>query len=613
MPSLLLLALLAGPSQPLPLHAPIDSVIPNDNRRGAGTMRNGVFHLALEARNAAWRPDLTVDSAVTVRAFAEAGRTPRIPGPLIRVVEGTPMRISVRNAFPDSTLVLHGLGSAGAPPIRIPPGAVQTIQFTAGAPGTYLYWGSTTDAPINERWGRDGQLNGVLVVDPRGTPPDTTERIFVLSMLDIFVDPSRPPTKEDIWEVAINGRSWPHTERVRHTVGDTVRWRWVNAGFRGHPMHLHGFHFQVTAKGTATDTIYPPERRRLAVTEFMPPGTTFSMSWLPTRAGSWLMHCHMIPHITPYPVRADSTRGNDIHDVAKHPTSAMAGLVLGITTVDASGRSAARPGAPTRRLRLVAQERRADKRRTARAFVLQEGAEPARDSVVAPSSPLILTRGETVQITVVNRQATHTSVHWHGMELESVYDGVSGWSGADALRAPMLAEGDSFAVTFTPPRAGTYIYHTHMDEEDQLSAGMYGAMIVLEPGERWDPSRDVVAIVGLAPDSGGYGLAVNGQLRPRPREFSAGTTYRVRVINMHVVLPFDVVLTTGGAPAAWRPIGKDGAELPAALKASRPARFRIAVGETYDFEWTPQAAGTSALSFDLAGESQHIVEEWIVK
>jgi hypothetical protein len=38
----------------------------------------------------------------------------------------------------------------------------------------------------------------------------------------------------------------------------------------------------------------------------------------------------------------------------------------------------------------------------------------------------------------------------------------------------------------------------------------------------------------------------------------------------------------------WRQLAKDGADLPAARITPRPARFRIQVGETWDFEWTPE-------------------------
>ena len=58
------------------------------------------------------------------------------------------------------------------------------------------------------------------------------------------------------------------------------------------------------------------------------------------------------------------------------------------------------------------------------------------DSVEIPGSPLVLTRGELTYITIVNRLSAATAVHWHGMELPSYYDGVTGLSGNAAGRAP---------------------------------------------------------------------------------------------------------------------------------------------------------------------------------
>lgn len=197
-----------------------------------------------------------MDSAVTVQAFAERGGPPRIPGPLLRARQGAEVRVTIRNLIPDSTLVVRGLrpGAAGDDTVQVAPGATREVQFRADVPGTYLYWGTTSRSAIDERWGRDGQLTGAIVVDPAGARPDPRERIFVMTLIDIYADSSRPPTKEDVWEVAINGRSWPHTERLRYTVGDTARWRWINGTDRSHPMHLHGFHFRVLAKGTGTRT-----------------------------------------------------------------------------------------------------------------------------------------------------------------------------------------------------------------------------------------------------------------------------------------------------------------------------------------------------------------------
>ncbi len=537
---------------------------------------------------------------VTVQVFAEEGRLPQIPGPLLRAPEGTRIVVSVRNTFSDTTLVVHGLraGTVADDTVHIAPGATREVRFTANKPGTYLYWGTTTKASITDRTWRDSQLSGAIVIDPAGVKPDTAERIFVMTVIDLFSgDTVRNKRNEDIWELSINGKSWPHTERLQYDVGDSVKWRWINASYLPHPMHLHGFHFQVTAKGTgASDTLYAPGAERLAVTEFMRPGTTFSMRWTPTRDGSWLMHCHMIPHITPFPERAASSKGKDLEHVEHHAEHAMAGLVLGITTVNRRA-TLAEHAVPAQTMRLVAQRARRDSGKAApQGFVLQQGAEPARDSVDVPGRPLILERGKTTAITVVNRLHEPTTVHWHGMELESVYDGVAGWSRTGARVAPLLAPGDSFTAIMTPPRAGTYIYHTHMDEGSQLGSGMYGPMIVLEPGSKFDPARDMVFLVGGVVERDSLTVGINGSSAPRERTMEVGNTYRLRFINILFAPALRVELLSDTTLLDWKSVAKDGAELPAAARRVGAARLALlGVGETYDFEFTPTQPGMAKI------------------
>jgi FtsP/CotA-like multicopper oxidase with cupredoxin domain len=96
-------------------------------------------------------------------------------------------------------------------------------------------------------------------------------------------------------------------------------------------------------------------------------------------------------------------------------------------------------------------------------------------STFLPGPTLALRRGEPVEITLVNHLPEATAIHWHGMELESYYDGVHGWSGAGTRVTPLIEAGRSFTVRFTPPHAGTFIYHTHLHDEHQLTSGMYGA------------------------------------------------------------------------------------------------------------------------------------------
>jgi FtsP/CotA-like multicopper oxidase with cupredoxin domain len=276
----------------------------------------------------------------------------------------------------------------------------------------------------------------------------------------------------------------------------------------------------------------------------------------------------------------------------------MAGLVLGITVSEK--RVSIEEPRPHKRLWLVAREEVIQGGAAVkRGFVVQPGPEPSRDGPTVPGPPLILTRGETTSITVVNQMSEPTTVHWHGMELESVYDGVAGWSRTGSRIAPLVAPGESFVVHITPPRAGTFIYHTHMDETDQLIGGMYGPLLVLEPGEVFDPANDRVFVIGGAVHDGEYShVTINGQLRPEPQTFRAGTRYRLRLINISPDATVALMLTENDMPHRWIDLARDGAELPGSLRADRVASLRFGPGQTYDFNWTPTSPGSATLVLD---------------
>jgi hypothetical protein len=61
--------------------------------------------------------------------------------------------------------------------------------------------------------------------------------------------------------------------------------------------------------------------------------------------------------------------------------------------------------------------------------------------------------------------------------------------------------------------------------------------------------------------------------------------------------PVNGSLTLGERPIMWRPIAKDGADLPARQRELAPARLTIAVGETYDFEL--QAGETGDVTLEV--------------
>jgi FtsP/CotA-like multicopper oxidase with cupredoxin domain len=73
---------------------------------------------------------------------------------------------------------------------------------------------------------------------------------------------------------------------------------------------------------------------------------------------------------------------------------------------------------------------------------------------------LILKRGEPVSVNVVNELPEDTSVHWHGIELESYFDGVPGFAGEGDHIAPSIPPGGWFVAKFTPRRSGTLLLST---------------------------------------------------------------------------------------------------------------------------------------------------------
>jgi FtsP/CotA-like multicopper oxidase with cupredoxin domain len=589
----------------IPAPAPSE-IRANDNRHAAGLMSGRRLHIDLEAREGLWYPETHDGPAIRVQAFAERGKALQVPGPLIRVPEGTRIRATVRNLLAEK-LVLHGLHSRpgdGQAVIELAPGERRKIEFDAGAPGTYYYWGATMQGGPVSRLPtyRDAVLSGAFIVDPKSAKPDPDERIFMISKWHqdpALDDPGRygAPTAQRRTNT-INGLSWPYTERVVVGINEPVRWRWINASYEPHPMHLHGFYFDILSLGDAHgERTLSPDQRPRVVTHRLLEGATMSIVWTPERSGNWLFHCHILDHIGPHlRLRPPARHGAGGSHDTDHVRDAMSGLVLGVTVrADASNTNQAK--AESRRLKLFVQEQpRRFGEHSALGYVLQrEEQEPPRDSVDIPGPLLVLTRGEPTAIEIVNRMREDTSVHWHGMELESYYDGVPGWGGDDRRTTPPIRPGESFVAHMTPPRAGTFIYHTHWHDERQLAAGMSGPLVVLEPGQEFDPDVERMVFVSVAPptDKVSDPILINGSPTPAPLRMKAGNTYRMRLINITADnANFDVTLSSGGTPVTWRAVAKDGADLPAALASSSPAnRQSLTTGETRDFEYRPEKAG----------------------
>ncbi len=595
-------------------------VVPNDNTKSGGSTENGVFKIDLEARQASWRPDNDYDQPIPALAFAELGMSPQIPGPFLRVRQGTHVMITIRNSIPDTAylglptprfqrentsstagnnLFVHGLraGTSENDTLIIPYGRTRVLEYQANKPGTFLYWAAMSPIDIDARTGTDAQLTGLIVVDPLDTRVDPDERFFVITHGDIFPDTAHDRDRQDFHDPAINGLSWPYTERLVYSIHTQVKWRWINGSHSPHPMHLHGFHFRTTARGDGRgEVLYPSDEIQHSVTELIQPGGSMRMEWIPTREGNWMMHCHIRDHVIPMYPRDPALQEHDLEDVSLHALHAMDGLVMGITITDSVVHQPARPE-PDQVLRLVADEIPVeDSDLKVQGFTITESNMDPVAKLSVPGPILFMRKDKTTAINVVNRLSDATTIHWHGMEIDSYYDGIAGWSRTGTKVAPLIAPNDSFLVYMTPPRAGTYIYHTHMDETEQIMAGMYGPLIVLDTEEVYDTSRNRIIVFGNAIEDQEYRfLTINGSSKPASLSGKVGIDYRLRFINITEGSTLYVSLEQDGRSGTWLPWANDGADLPAALQTDKEAKFAISAGETYDFIWIPQKSGEASI------------------
>ena len=611
-----------------------EHVVANDNTRPAGVAVQGSLTVRLRAARGVWRPEGPDGPALSIEAFGVVGGALSVPGPLLRVSEGTELTVSIRNEL-DAALHVNGMcgrDDRSCAAFDVAPGATHEVRFHSGRPGTYHYWATTVGAPVPFR-----ELAGAFVVDAAGSVlPD---RIFVitewtnltLAQLQQIVtadDPNRVfAALQPKLTFVINGLSWPATERLTYRQGETVRWRVINLSSQTHPMHLHGFYFTVTQMGDGrSEQAVAGGAGRKEVTQILPSGGTMAMEWQPEREGNWLFHCHIMGHVSLDRRIGSALSASDSHDAhaahhpdvsrphdhdgdARNPSAShaghadaslgMAGMVLGITVLpaDVGGNAASEVSSITagqrRRLTMLIQPLVGQPPgQLTSTIAVTEGDEAAPlTNVRSPGPAIVLRRGEPVEITVVNRLTEATSIHWHGLEIESFYDGVHGWSGTGPRVAPMIAPGASFVVRLTPPRAGTFIYHTHLHDYTQLSSGLYGAIVVTEPGETFDPKTDHVVVLGRQHASQLTSLledaetaVINGVRAPQ-LTWRAGARNRVRLVNITPDDLLTVSVVARESPITWRPLTKDGAPVPAIETKPGPATLRIAVGETYDFEY----------------------------
>jgi FtsP/CotA-like multicopper oxidase with cupredoxin domain len=100
-----------------------------------------------------------------------------------------------------------------------------------------------------------------------------------------------------------------------------------------------------------------------------------------------------------------------------------------------------------------------------------------------PGPTLRMTKGDHVEITVINKGTMAHSFHMHSIH-PGVVDGVPIVSGESGLIAP----GHSYTYKFTASPTGIFPYHCHMQPVAlHINMGLYGGMIIDPPADQARP------------------------------------------------------------------------------------------------------------------------------
>lgn len=106
-----------------------------------------------------------------------------------------------------------------------------------------------------------------------------------------------------------------------------------------------------------------------------------------------------------------------------------------------------------------------------------------------PGPTLHFREGEDVTIRVTNHLDEPTSVHWHGLLLPGIMDGVPGTNGFHGI-----APGETYVYHFPTRQSGTYWYHAHSSGQEQ--DGLYGSLVISpKGGEPIKADRDYVVLL----------------------------------------------------------------------------------------------------------------------
>lgn len=216
---------------------------------------------------------------------------------------------------------------------------------------------------------------------------------------------------------------------------------------------------------------------------------------------------------------------------------------------------------------------------------------------ITPGPQIHVRNGQRVRVRLTNHLPAPTTIHWHGIAVPNSQDGVPG------VTQKTIAPGQTYTYAFVarpagdPNGGGTFLYHSHVDEDQQMSAGLYGAFIIDPPTpvaryavdktlvfSEWTAdaktgrTRGVMQMEGMFPNF----FTINGKSYPdtEPVDVPAGKPVLLRLVNAG---QFAHPIHLHGT--AFRVVARDGHAIPKPRQEVRDT-VTLESGERADITFT---------------------------
>lgn len=206
---------------------------------------------------------LTIAEGITLPLWTFNGT---VPGQEIRVTQGDFVVVTLKNELEEPISIhWHGYpvtseadGVPGVTQEAVNPGETFTYRFSADIPGTYWYHSHQESSKQVDKG-----LYGALIVEPKSKPkPDQDVTLLLDEWMEeqetsshsVHGSTSQAMSEEEMMATmyniyTVNGKSGSLIDPLTTKVGDTIRLRLINAGYRSHAIHIPGEFKVVSSDG----------------------------------------------------------------------------------------------------------------------------------------------------------------------------------------------------------------------------------------------------------------------------------------------------------------------------------------------------------------------------